>query len=179
METHLNKTKWILDPAHSELLFKVRHLMISNVKGEFRKFTIEVDGEDFRKDPVRVRIETASIYTNDDSRDAHLRSADFFDSENHPEIIFESKSIKEAGKDEFKLTGNLSIRGIQKEVELNLTFNGTNKDPWGNEKAGFSLSGSLNRSEWGLNWNAALEAGGVLVSETVQLSADIQLIRQS
>jgi polyisoprenoid-binding protein YceI len=179
METHLSKSKWILDPAHSELEFKVRHLMISNVKGTFRKFHAEVDGNDFTKDPIRVQIETASVNTNDENRDAHLRGADFFDSENFPEMLFESRSLTSTGQDEYKLKGLLTIRGIANEVELDLSFNGTNKDPWGNEKAGFSLKGSINRTDWGLKWNAALEAGGVLVGEQIHISGDIQLMHQA
>jgi polyisoprenoid-binding protein YceI len=179
MENHLNKSKWILDPAHSELEFKVRHLMISNVRGEFRKFHVEVDGEDFSADPIRVRIETASIYTNDDNRDAHLRSPDFFDSEHFPEMLFESRSLTKTGDQEYKLKGLLTIKGITEETDLDLIFNGKNKDPWGNEKAGFSLKGSINRTDWGLKWNAALESGGFLVGEQVHILGEFQLTRQS
>lgn len=179
METQMTKTKWVLDPAHSELLFSVRHLMISNVRGEFRNFSVEVDGEDFRNDPVLVKIQTGSVFTNDENRDNHLRAADFFDAENHPEMIFESTSVTKTGDNEFRLSGNLTMKGVTRGLDLDLTFNGSNKDPWGNEKAGFSLSGKLNRSDWGLIWNAALETGGVLVSDTVKLNAEIQLVRQS
>ena len=179
METHLNKAKWILDPSHSEVLFKVRHLMISNVKGEFRKFSVEVDGNDFRQDHIKVQIQTESVFTNDDNRDTHLRSADFFDSANHPEIHFESSKITKISEEDYTLSGMLTIKGISREIDLNLTFNGTKKDPWGNEKAGFSVNGNINRNDWGLTWNAALEAGGLLVSEMVQLSADIQLVHQA
>lgn len=179
MENHLNKSKWILDPAHSELEFKVRHLMISHVKGVFRKFHAEVDGDDFSTDPIMVKVDAASVYTNDDNRDAHLRGPDFFDAEKYPEILFESQSLNKTGGPEYKLKGLLTIRGVSKETELELTFNGKNKDPWGNEKAGFSLNGFINRTDWGLKWNAALETGGVLVGEQVQLSAEIQLVRQA
>lgn len=179
METHLNKAKWVLDPAHSELEFRVKHLMISHIKGAFRKFQVEVDGDDFTQDPVRVSIESDSVFTNDDNRDAHLKGPDFFDSEKFPEIRFESSQISRISDDQFKMSGQLSIKGIPNTVELNLSFNGKNKDPWGNEKAGFSLNGSLNRSDWGLKWNAALESGGFLVGEQIHISGDIQLIRQS
>jgi len=178
METQLTKTKWVSDPAHSELMFKVRHLMISNVKGEFRKFSVEIDGDDFRKDPVRVEIETGSVYTNDDSRDQHLKAADFFDAENHPSMLFQSESIEPTGESSYKLNGILNIKGVEKPASLHLDFNGTNKDPWGNEKAGFSLSGSINRSDWGLSWNAPLETGGFLVSDQVNIQGEIQLIRK-
>ncbi len=173
--THTN-TKWEIDPAHSELIFKVRHMMIANVKGEFRKFSATVTGDDIEKAGVKVVIDAASIYTNDDSRDKHLRSADFFDVENHPNIIFESRNMQKAG-DNFRLTGDLIIKGMAKEVVLDVEFGGANKDPWGNEKAGFSLTGKINRKDWGLNWNAALETGGVLVSDEVRIEADVQFIK--
>jgi polyisoprenoid-binding protein YceI len=179
METQIAKTKWVLDPAHSELQFKVKHLMISNVKGEFRKFQVEVDGESFETDPITVKIETASIYTNDDNRDNHLKAGDFFDSENHPEMVFHSESTTKTGENRYQLNGNLNIKGITKPVQLEMEFNGFNQDPWGNKKAGISLSGTINRSDWGLVWNAPLETGGFLVSEDVRLSADIQLLHQA
>ena len=175
----LVKSHWALDSAHSELLFKVKHMMIANVKGEFRKFSAELDGEDFRTSKITVSIDTASIFTNSEDRDNHLRSADFFDVENHPEMKFESSSLIAQGKDKYELKGNLAIRGISKEVSLEVVFGGINKDPWGNEKAGFSVEGSINRKDWNLNWNAALEAGGVLVSDEVKISGEIQLTKQS
>ncbi len=172
-------TKWVLDPTHSELLFKVKHLMITNVKGEFRTFSAEIDGEDFTKAPISVTIDSASIFTNNEDRDNHLKSADFFDVENHKELTFRSTSLKKVDDDEYKLSGMLTIKGVSKEVVLDVEFGGTNKDPWGNEKAGFSLSGKINRKEWGLNWNAALESGGVLVSEEVKIQGEVQFVKQS
>jgi len=175
------KTKWTLDPTHSELVFKVRHMMITNVKGEFRKFSasIESDGADFTKSSIDVAIDAASIFTNEDQRDAHLKSADFFDVENHPTLTFNGSSFKKVGEDEYKLTGELTIKGVSKEVELDVEFGGINKDPWGNEKAGFSVEGKINRKDFGLNWNAALETGGVLVSEEVKISAEVQFVKQA
>ncbi len=172
-------TKWVVDPTHSEITFRVKHLMITNVKGEFRKFTAEIDGEDFRTAPVRVAIDAASIFTNEDKRDEHLRSADFFDAENHPELTFETKSFTRKGDEEYVLTGILTIKGLSKEVAFDVEFGGINKDPWGNEKAGFSLNGKINRKDWGLNWNAALETGGVLVSEEVRINAEVQFVKQT
>ncbi|MDX9904970.1 MAG: YceI family protein [Bacteroidales bacterium] len=171
------QTYWISDPKHSEILFKVKHMMITNVKGEFRKFHIEAvsDGEQFIASSIRVVVDTASVFTNVDDRDNHLRSADFFDVENHKELVFNGSSLKKTGDDTFELTGILDIRGVSKEVKLDIEFGGINKDPWGNEKAGFSISGKINRKDWGLNWNAALEAGGVLVSDEVKISAEVQL----
>lgn len=174
-----NSAKWVLDPTHSELTFKVKHLMISNVKGEFKNFTASIDKEDFTKGSVKVSVETSSVFTNNTDRDNHLRSADFFDAENHPEMTFESTSFTKVEDDEFRLKGILSIKGISKEVELDVEFGGTNKDPWGNEKAGFSFSGKINRKDWGLNWNAALETGGVLVSDEVRIGGEVQFVKQA
>lgn len=172
-------TKWVLDPVHSELTFKVRHMMITNVKGEFKSFSVDVDGEDITKAQVGVNIDTASINTNNEQRDGHLKSADFFDAENFKNITFTATSTRAKGNDEFELTGDLTIKGITKEVKLNVEFGGINKDPWGNEKAGFSFDGNINRNDWGLNWNAALETGGVLVSDEVKINGEVQFVKQS
>jgi len=172
------KTQWVLDPSHSELSFSVRHLMISNVKGVFRSFTADVDGDDLFGSPVRAVIQAASVDTNDDARDGHLKNADFLDTENHPEILFESTAFKKTVGDHHVLQGNLTLRGISRPVSLYVEFGGTGKDPWGNERAAFSVTGTLNRSDWGLTWNAALEAGGVLVSDEIRIAADIQLLRK-
>lgn len=172
-------TKWVTDPAHSELMFKVKHLMITNVKGEFKNFTAEIDSEDFRDASVRVSVETSSIFTNSTDRDNHLRSADFFDVENYPVMTFESTTFRKLDDDKYKLIGGLTIKGVSKKVELDVEFGGIIKDPWGQEKAGFSFEGKINRKDWGLNWNAALESGGVLVSDEVQLSGELQFARQA
>lgn len=181
MGNESQKTTWVLDPSHSEILFKVRHMMITNVKGEFRKFDAKVTtiGNDFTSGSVEVAVEADSIYTNDDARDKHLKSADFFDVENHGKLVFRGTSMKDRGDGEFSLTGILSIRGVEKEVTLDVEFGGINKDPWGNDKAGFSISGKINRKDWGLNWNTALETGGVLVSDEVRIMAEIQFTKQA
>lgn len=185
METTLKKEKttrttWTLDPAHSELGFKVRHMMITNVKGEFKKFdaTIESQGVDFSKLAIQVDIDATSISTNDEKRDGHLKSADFFDIEKYPTLSFRATSFKKVYDDEYKLRGILEIKGVKKEVELDVEFGGINKDPWGNEKVGFSVEGRINRKDFGLNWNAALETGGVLVSEDVRIHAEVQFVKQ-
>lgn len=170
--------KWVLDPTHSELLFRVKHLMITNVKGEFRKFDAVIDGDDFFRSPVTVNIDSSSIFTNNDDRDKHLKSADFLDVEKYPEINFKSISLEKVDDDEFKLRGELTIKGVTREVVLDGEFGGTQKDPWGNEKAGFSVSGKINRKEWGLNWNAALESGGVLVSDELKIQSEVQFVKQ-
>jgi polyisoprenoid-binding protein YceI len=175
------QTKWTIDPAHSEILFTVKHLMITNIKGEFRKFTAEVTtlGHDITTASVHVSIDASSVFTNDDKRDTHLKSADFFDIENVKEITFESASIKHIKDAQYEMKGMLSIRGTAKEITLAVEFGGLNKDPWGQEKAGFSVTGKINRKDWGLNWNAALETGGVLVSDEVKINAEVQFIKQA
>ncbi len=174
-------TKWIIDPAHSEILFKVKHMMITNVKGEFRSFTGELssEGTNFIADSINVTINASSIFTNSDDRDAHLKSADFFDVENYKELSFAGTSLKKIDDENFQLTGDLTIKGVSKSVTLDIEFGGINKDPWGNEKAGFSINGKINRKDWGLTWNAALETGGVLVSDEVKLSAEVQFVKQA
>jgi polyisoprenoid-binding protein YceI len=177
METAAVKTKWSLDPVHSEITFKVKHLMISNVKGEFRKFNVDVQGEDWNTAKLKAVLDASSIHTNDEGRDTHLRGSDFFDVENNKEIVFTSTSFKKQDADNFELKGDLTIKGVTKPVKFDVEFGGTGKDPWGNEKAGFSLSGKLNRKDWGLTWNAALETGGMLVSDEVRVSAELQFVK--
>ncbi len=179
--TTVAKTKWVLDPAHSELVFRVRHLMITNVKGEFRNFDISVEsqGSDFNHAKISVSIDADSISTNNADRDAHLKSDDFFDAENHKTITFESTEVNKLDEDNYQLKGMLFIKGTNKEIILDVDFGGFIKDPYGNEKAGFSISGKFNRKDWGLNWNAALEAGGVMVSDEVRLNAELQIIKQA
>lgn len=178
MET--TTTKWVLDPSHSEILFRVKHLMITNVKGEFRKFTAEAvtNGNGFNSASAHAVIQTASLFTNENNRDNHLKSPDFFDIENYKEITFDATSLKKVGEEDFRLTGDLTIKGITKAVTFDVEMGGINKDPWGNEKAGFSLSGKINRKDWGLTWNAALESGGVLVGDEVKINAEVQFVKQ-
>ncbi len=174
----METTKWVIDPTHSELLFKVKHLMITNVKGEFRNFTGEITtkGEDFTNAKVVASVDSSSVFTNNDDRDTHLKSGDFFNVEEFDKITFEGTSFEKKSDDEYTLKGNLTIIGNTKEVSLAVDFGGIATDPWGNKKAGFSITGKINRKDWGLNWNAALEAGGVLVSDEVKISAELQFI---
>ncbi|WP_375586941.1 YceI family protein [Flagellimonas aurea] len=171
-------TTWKLDPTHSELTFKVKHLMISNVKGEFTKFDATIKGDKFEDSTISASVQTASVFTNNDDRDGHLKSEDFFAAENHPEMKFQSTSITKKGDDEYELTGDLTIKGTTKSITLDVDFGGYMTDPYGNEKAGFSIEGKLNRTDFGLNWNAALETGGVLVSEEVKLAAELQFVKE-
>jgi polyisoprenoid-binding protein YceI len=180
-KTIANTTKWAIDPAHSEIFFKVRHMMIANVKGEFRKFQAEVsaDGDGFQDASVSVSIDASSNFTQDETRDNHLRSADFFDVATHPTLSFEGVAFGKGNPGNFELEGTLTIKGVGKPVSLNVEFGGINKDPWGNERAGFTVSGTINRKDFGLNWNAALETGGVLVSDEVKILAEAQFVKQS
>lgn len=166
-------TKWNLDTAHSEITFKVRHMMISNVKGAFNTFTAEVEAEDdtFKNAKVSATIQTDSIDTNNADRDTHLKSADFFNVEQNPTITFESASLAD------DVTGHLTINGVTKPVQLEVEFGGINQDPWGNTKAGFTFEGKIKRSDFGLNWNAALETGGVLVSDEVKIAGELQFVK--
>ena len=173
------ETTWQLDPTHSELGFKVKHLMITNIKGEFRNFSAEIDGEDFSKAAISATIDTSSIFTNEDNRDAHLKNADFFDVDNHKEMTFKGNSYTKIDDENYELTGMLSIKGISKEIKLAVEYGGTSKDPWGNEKMGFSINGKINRNDYGLNFNAALETGGFLLGEEVKISADLQFVKKT
>lgn len=173
-------TKWTIDPAHSQIQFKVRHMMISTVTGTFDQFTsvVEMSGEDLSSAKVHFEAETASIHTGAPDRDKHLRSGDFFDAENHSKLIFKATSLENTGGNEWKMKGDLTIRGVTKPITLDVEWNGVNKDPWGKMKAGLNVRGKLNRKEYGLNWNAALEAGGVLVSDEVRIECEVQYSRE-
>jgi polyisoprenoid-binding protein YceI len=177
----MSTTKWALDPSHSEISFKVKHLMISNVKGVFAGFNIDVTtaGDDFSSSEISLSIDPATINTGSADRDAHLKNPDFFDVENFKAITFKSEKMEKVSDDEFKLSGELTIKGVSRKVSLDVEFGGLMTDPWGNHKVGFSLNGKINRKDWGLNWNAALEAGGVLVGEEVKISAEVQFVKQA
>jgi polyisoprenoid-binding protein YceI len=172
--------KWVADPSHSDIQFKVKHLMITTVTGNFRKFhfTAQTNDNDFSTAKVYFEAETASIDTNDPNRDKHLRSGDFFESEKYPLMKFQSTSVEKTAENQFNLSGDLTIKDITKPVKLNVEFVGIMKDPYGNHKAGFSLNGKINRKDWGLNWNAVLESGGVLVSDEIRLFCEVQLVAE-
>lgn len=169
-------TKWNLDPTHSDITFKVKHMMISNVRGNFTDFNVEVDTEDdtFTNAKARVTIKTDSISTNNTDRDNHLKSADFFNVEQNPTMSFEASTLNVNNR----LTGNLTINGITKPVTIDLDFNGIEVDPYGNSRAGFSFEGKVNRKDFGLTWNAALETGGLMIGEEVKLAGDLQFVKQ-
>jgi polyisoprenoid-binding protein YceI len=172
-------TKWSIDPTHSEVGFKVKHMMFTNVSGKFKTYdaTITTEDDDFTKSEISFSADINSIDTNNTDRDNHLKSADFFDAENHPKLTFTSSSLTKSG-DEYQLTGELSLHGITKTVKLDAEVSGLLKDPWGNTKVAMNISGKINRKDWGLNWNSALETGGVLVGEDVKLNIELQLLKQ-
>jgi polyisoprenoid-binding protein YceI len=171
---------WHFDTSHTEAGFAVRHLMISTVKGHFHGVTgsVTTEDDDFTTAKVDLTIDATTVNTRDIARDAHLRSADFFDVERFPALTFKSRTVKRSGKDRYTVTGELSIRGVTREVSLDVDAHGLVKDPWGNEKAGFSATGQINRKDFGLVWNMALETGGVLVGDDVKLHLDVELTRQ-
>jgi polyisoprenoid-binding protein YceI len=173
------KTKWTIDPSHSKIAFKIKHLMITNVMGNFKEFEGQVTtrGNDFSTAVISLSLNSASIDTEMADRDSHLKSADFFDIGNYPKITFDAGSLKDLGDDMYELSGNLVIKGVTNKITLSVEYGGLMTDPWGNVKAGFSITGKMNRKDWGLNWNTALEAGGVLVGEEVKIICDIELVK--
>lgn len=177
----METTKWGLDAAHSEINFKVKHMMIANVTGNFTKFNVnaETHGDDFSKAKINFTADAASINTNNEQRDGHLKSPDFFDAEKFPQLKFESNSITKKSDDEYVMNGNLTIKDVTKPVALNVNFGGIGKDPYGNTKAGFTVEGKINRKDFGLSWNAALETGGMLVGEELKIQSEIQLAKQA
>jgi polyisoprenoid-binding protein YceI len=171
---------WNIDPAHSVAEFKVKHMMISNVKGQFTalKGTVTLDEADVTRSKVEATIPVASISTGEPQRDAHLKSADFFDAEKFPEIKFVSTGIQKTGDGELAVTGDLTIHGVRRSVTLQVEGpTAPAKDPWGNVRMGLSAAGKINRKDFGLTWNAALETGGILVGEEVALTLEVELIR--
>ncbi len=176
----MTKTKWLLDPMHSELQFKIKHLMISNVSGALKNFHAEVETEEenFSTAKINLVAEMDSISTNNEQRDAHLRNSDFFEVEKYPELKFRSTKVEKTGSDIFALHGELTLKGITKPVKLNVEFNGTTKDPWGGERAGFVVTGKIKRADWGVSFNSALETGGVMLGDEVKINSEIELVKQ-
>ena len=171
---------WNIDPDHSNIGFKVKHLMVSNVKGNFDKLTgtVDINDKDITKSRVEVNIDTNSINTNVQKRDEHLRSADFFDVAKYPNMTFVSKKVTRAGKDKLQVTGHLTIHGITKEVVLDVDpISKESKDPWGSIRRGTSASTKINRKDFGLVWNKALETGGVVVGDEITISLEIEMIK--
>jgi len=180
MSTQTTLTKWTIDPAHSEVGFKVKHLVISTVTGEFKNFSGEISGDSdgFEGAEVTFEADINSIETGNEDRNSHLKSDDFFKADEYPKLTFESTSFKKTGDNEYKLNGDLTIRGTTKEISLDVVHGGTVEDPYGNTKAGFEINGQINRKEFGLKWNTVTEAGSVVVGDKVTLQLNIQLIRE-
>lgn len=172
---------WTIDPDHSSIGFKVKHLMVANVKGSFDKHTgvVEIDDKDITKSRVEVSIDTASINTNVAKRDEHLRSADFFDVAKYPKMTFVSKKVAKAGKDKLKVTGDLTLHGVTKQVVLDVEpLSKESKDPWGNIRRGTTATTTIDRKDFGLTWNKGLETGGVLVGDEVTITLEIEMIKK-
>jgi polyisoprenoid-binding protein YceI len=176
----LQAESYKIDPGHSEVSFTVRH-MVSNVRGRFNDFsgTVDMDSKAPQKGAVEFHIKTTSIDTANPDRDKHLRTADFFDVEKYPEITFKSDSVTPAGKDKYNVTGTLTMHGVSKKVTLPVTFNGEAKDPWGNTRAGFETSTKLDRKEYGIVWNKAIDNGGVLLGDDVNIAINLETVKNA
>lgn len=172
---------YTIDAAHSEINFKVKHLMITNVTGSFKQFnaTMESEAADFSDAKISFEADVNSINTNNEQRDGHLKSDDFFNAENYPKLSFTSTGFLKKSDSEFLLSGNLTIRNVTKSVELKAEFGGLMTDPWGQQKVGFEITGSINRKDFNLKWSATTEAGGVVVSDEVKLQVAVQMIKQA
>jgi polyisoprenoid-binding protein YceI len=173
-------TKWILDPSHSEVTFKVRHMMISNVSGEFKKFdaNLETEGDDFMTAKVAFTAEIDSINTGSDQRDGHLKSADFFDAGNFPQLKFVATKYENVDNDgSYEVYGDLTIRGVTKNIKLDAEFGGVIKDPWGATRAGITVSGKINRKEFGLSWHGVTETGSLIASDEVKLHVELEFVK--
>lgn len=174
------RTTWAIDAGHSNVEFAVKHLMIATVKGRFAAVsgTVQLDEQEPERSEVAVTIEAASIDTRQPDRDAHLRSADFFDAEHHLAITFKSSRVTREGDGEFRIDGDLSIRGVTRPVTLRATEEGRGRDPWGGERLGFSAAAKINRRDFGLTWNQLLETGGFAVGDEVKITLDVELVKQ-
>jgi len=175
----MSATKWAMDATHSELQFKVRHLLVSNVTGHFKSFTAtaETEGNDVSTAKVHFTAEVNSITTNNEQRDGHLKTGDFFDAENFPQIIFEGNGMSKTGDNEYQMHGNLTMRGVTKQVTLAVEFGGLVVDPWGNNRVGFEVKGKINRKEFGVSFSMVSETGSILLGEDVSFSANVEFVQ--
>jgi polyisoprenoid-binding protein YceI len=171
---------WAIDPSHSHLEFSAKHMMISTVRGRFEKFDVALDLDD--QNPTRAAVEVTvdvnSLTTGEARRDAHLKSPDFFDAETYPNLTFRSTRIESAGAGQFKLIGDLTIKDQTRQITLNVTEEGSGTDPWGGKRLAYSATATLNRKDWGLNWNVALETGGWLVGDQIKIAVDVEVVAQ-
>src|SRR5579862_554730 len=176
------KVKWTLDPAHSEVTFKIRHMVIANVSGDFSKFTVdaETEDEDFSTAKVKFTADVDSVSTGNAQRDGHLKTDDFFNTAQYPQIKFTEKRAESVDNDgSYELYGDLTIRDVTREVKFDVEFGGVIKDRWGNTRAGFSVNGKINRKDFGLKWHAVTEAGGLVAGDDVDIHCNFELIRQA
>ena len=174
-------TTWSLDPTHSELQFKVKHLMISTVTGSFKDFsgTIETDGDDFTTGKIHVAAEVLSVSTNNEQRDGHLKGGDFFDAATYPQVTFDGTKFTKVDDENYTLDGTLTLRGVSKPVSLKVSFGGIAKDGYGNTRAGFEVNGKINRDDFGMEFSMATEAGGLVIGKEITVMGNVQFIRQA
>ena len=177
----MTTTKWTIDPTHSELQFKIKHLMISNVTGQFNQFqgTIETEDNDFTTAKAHFTADVNSISTNNPQRDAHLQTSDFFDADTHPQLVFTAEKMVRKDEDLYELHGILNMRGISKRIILDTEFGGIVQDPWGNTRAGFTVSGKLNRKDFGVSFGLLSETGGIALGDEVKINANMQFVMQA
>jgi polyisoprenoid-binding protein YceI len=176
----MSTTKWAMDAAHAEIHFKVRHMMVSTVTGHFKSFdaTVTTEGDDISTAKVYFTADLSSISTNNEQRDSHLKTGDFFDAENHPQIIFDGTNLEKTGENDYKLHGDLTIRGITKHVVFNAEFGGIVQDPWGNTRTGFSVTGKINRKDFGVSFSMVSETGSILLGEEVTINANAEFVKE-
>jgi polyisoprenoid-binding protein YceI len=176
---HMATNKWVLEPTHSELQFKVRHMMISNVSGNFNKFdaTVETDGDDLTTAKISFTADVDSLTTNNEQRDGHIKSADFFDAAAYPHLSFVAHGLKKHDDANYEVTGDLTIHGVTKPASFTVEHGGVINDPWGNTRTGFTLDGKINRKEFGLNWEALTETGGLVVGNDVKIHANVEFVK--
>jgi len=175
------QTTWTVDKAHTKVGFSVTYLVITDVQGYFKDYDAQIttDGDDFSTANIELKVNTSSIFTDNDKRDNHLRSDDFFNAEKYPQMIFKGKTMKKVGDNKYKLVGDFTIRDVTKQVELDVKYNGTVKDPWGNTKAGFKVTGEIDRFDYKLKWDKSIETGSLVVGKEVELIIDLQLVKKS
>ncbi len=173
-------TKWAIDPAHSEIQFKVKHMMISTVTGHFKQFnaTVETEGDDFSTAKINFSADVKSISTNNEQRDGHLNASDFFESESHPQLIFVSDSMEKLNDENYRLIGTLTMRGVSKAITLEVELGGIMVDPYGNTRAGFSIAGKVNRKDYGVNFSMISETGSILLAEEVKIHVNAEFLKQ-
>ena len=176
----MSTTKWAIDATHSEVHFKVKHLMVSNVSGHFKAFnaTVETEGDDMTTAKVHFTADVDSISTNSEQRDGHLKTGDFFDAANHPQIIFDGQGLEHVEGEHYKIHGTLNMRGVSKEVTLNVEYGGVMQDPWGNTRAGFAVTGKVNRKEYGVSFSMVSETGSILLGDEVAISVNAEFVKE-